>query len=43
MKNYHVGDYNLFWFNIRENVKQRCDAYIRQQAKLHGSLNSAEK
>ncbi len=43
MKNYHVGDYNLFWFNIRENVKQRCDAYIRQQAKLNGSLNAAEK
>jgi hypothetical protein len=29
-----VGDYNLFWFNIRENVKQRCDAYVKQQAKF---------
>jgi len=34
LKNYHVADYNLFCFNIRENVKQRCDAYMKQQAKL---------
>ncbi len=27
MKNLHVYDYNLFWMNIRENVKQRIDAY----------------
>ena len=28
MKNLHVYDYNLFWLNIRENVKQRIDAYF---------------
>lgn len=29
-KNYHVGDINLFYVNIRENVKQRISAYLRQ-------------
>lgn len=28
LKNYHVWDYNLFWMNIRENVKLRIDAYF---------------
>ncbi len=28
IKNYHVLDYNLFWMNIRENVKERIDAYL---------------
>ena len=27
-KNYHILDYNLFWMNIRENVKQRIDRYF---------------
>lgn len=27
MKNLHTYDYNLFWMNIRENVKQRVDAF----------------
>jgi len=27
-KNYHILDYNLFWMNIRENVKQRIDKYL---------------
>jgi hypothetical protein len=26
-KNLHVYDYNLFWMNIRENVKTRIDAF----------------
>jgi len=30
IKNYHVLDYNLFWMNIRENVKERIDAYLNQ-------------
>ena len=30
MKNLHVYDYNLFWMNIRENVKQRIDAYLKK-------------
>ncbi len=30
LKNLHVYDYNLFWMNIRENVKQRIDAYFRK-------------
>ena len=29
-KNYHVGDYNLFYFNIREDVKRRIDLYKQQ-------------
>jgi len=29
-KNYHILDYNLFWMNIRENVKQRVDAYFKK-------------
>jgi hypothetical protein len=28
MTNYHVWDYNLFWMNIRQNVKERIDAYL---------------
>jgi len=28
MKNLHIYDYNLFWLNIRKNVKQRIDAYL---------------
>ncbi|MGD0710280.1 MAG: DUF3089 domain-containing protein [Bacteroidales bacterium] len=28
--NYHVLDYNLFWMNIRENVKQRTDAFLKR-------------
>ncbi|MBI4931736.1 MAG: DUF3089 domain-containing protein [Bacteroidetes bacterium] len=27
-KNYHVLDYNLFWMNIRENVKLRVEIYL---------------
>ena len=29
-KNYHVADYNLFWMNIRENVKLRIDSYFEK-------------
>ncbi|NND08243.1 MAG: DUF3089 domain-containing protein [Saprospiraceae bacterium] len=28
IKNYHVGDYNLYWVNVRENASQRADAYL---------------
>lgn len=28
LKNYHTYDYNLFWMNIRENVKHRIDAFL---------------
>jgi len=27
-KRYHIYDYNLFWMNIRENAKQRTEAYL---------------
>lgn len=27
-RNYHVGDLNLFYMNVRENVQQRINAYI---------------
>ena len=30
-KNYHVGDINLYYMNIRENVEQRIDAWFHQQ------------
>jgi len=26
-KNYHIGDYNLFYINVRENVKERIDSF----------------
>lgn len=29
-KNYHVGDINLFYINIRENISQRIDAYQKK-------------
>lgn len=28
MKNYHIADYNLFYMNIRENVKTRIQSYL---------------
>ncbi len=28
---YHAYDYNLFWMNIRENLRQRTRAYLRAQ------------
>ena len=28
MKNYHVGDYNLFYFNIQQNVDCRIKNYL---------------
>ena len=28
MTNYHRWDYNLFWMNIRQNVKERIDAFL---------------
>jgi hypothetical protein len=28
MNNYHVADYNLFWFNIRKNVKMQTETYL---------------
>ena len=30
----HLYDYNLFWMNIRQNVKQRIDAYYKNIGKL---------
>ena len=26
----HVGDYNLFWFDIRQNVKNRVEAFLKK-------------
>jgi hypothetical protein len=28
-KNYHVADYNLYWLNIRQNVRDRVQRYLR--------------
>jgi hypothetical protein len=33
VKNYHIYDYNYFYLNIRENVKERIAAYFRKQKK----------
>ena len=30
MKNYHIADYNLFYMNIRENVKTRIQSYLNK-------------
>ena len=30
-KNYHIGDINLYYMNIRENVEQRIANYLRQR------------
>lgn len=30
IKDYHRYDYNLFWMNIRQNIKQRIDAWYRK-------------
>jgi hypothetical protein len=29
-RNYHIGDINLFYINIRENVEQRIDSYFKK-------------
>jgi Protein of unknown function (DUF3089) len=29
-KNFHIGDYNLFWLNIRQNAEERVKAYNTQ-------------
>ena len=29
-KNYHIGDYNLYYQNIRENVDQRIRAFCKR-------------
>lgn len=26
----HIADYNLFWYDIRENVKKRIDAFLKK-------------
>jgi hypothetical protein len=31
MKNYHMGDVNLFWEDIRRNARQRSKVYMRNQ------------
>ena len=28
-KNYHIGDYNLFWVNVRENAVDRVEAFLK--------------
>lgn len=29
-KNYHIGDYNLFYVNVRENAKQRVEEFLKK-------------
>ena len=42
MRNYHVGDVNLFWEDIRINVHQRCLEYLRIQPGLHSVQSSSD-
>ncbi len=30
MRNYHIGDYNLFWVNVRENAVLRVQTYLEK-------------
>jgi hypothetical protein len=30
MNNLHIADYNLFWFDIRDNVAQRVKEYLKK-------------
>lgn len=32
-KNFHVGDYNIFWVNIRKNVELRVGEYLKLKVK----------
>lgn len=34
MKRYHVADYNLFYLNIRENVAERVNQYLKDNPQL---------
>ncbi|MCW3119872.1 MAG: hypothetical protein JWM28_3954, partial [Chitinophagaceae bacterium] len=29
-KNYHIGDYNFFYLSVRQNAKQRADAFLKK-------------
>ncbi len=31
VKNYHVGDFNLFWLDVRQNAAERLEAYLAAQ------------
>ena len=31
MNNYHMADYNLYWFNVRENAANRTKQYLKQK------------
>ena len=33
MKNYHIGDINLFWEDIRLNAKLRVESYLKLETK----------
>lgn len=36
IKDYHRFDYNVFWMNIRKNVRLRIDAYFKKLGKFSG-------
>ncbi len=31
IKNFHVGDFNLFWMDVRHNAEERVKAYLQRQ------------
>src|SRR4051812_12266936 len=37
IKNYHIGDINLFYVNIRENLRERVDAFTNKKTGLQNA------
>ncbi|HMQ90554.1 MAG TPA: hypothetical protein PKB07_23295, partial [Flavilitoribacter sp.] len=35
-KNYHIGDYNLYYLNVRENAAERVAAFMKNKATAGG-------
>lgn len=31
-KNYHIGDFNIYYMNVRENARKRLEAYLDEKA-----------
>lgn len=40
VKNWHIGDYNLFYGNVRYNVNERVNEYLQHNSKVKLSNNS---
>jgi Protein of unknown function (DUF3089) len=38
-KNFHAGDFNLFYMNVRNNAKMRVDAFVENEKKSDAIIN----